>query len=87
MEVVITVVFIRYYKKLPPSLQAEVAEKIELFRDEANHKQLKVHKLKGSLKEQLSFSVNYRYRIIFYLDPKNKNRAYLLTVGDHKIYE
>lgn len=79
--------FLRALKKLHPALQEEALEKIELFGNTKNHKQLKVHKLKGELKNRHSFSVNYQYRILFqYLD-KTKKEAVLLIIGDHDVYK
>ena len=57
--------FVRSYKKLEPELQEEVWEKIELFKNPANHRELRVHKLHGKFKDCFSFSVNYRVRVIF----------------------
>lgn len=77
--------FVKLYKKLPIDLREEVKEKIGLFQSEPNHPFLKTHKLKGSLKVFYSFSVNYRYRVIFeYL---SKNEVVLLAVGDHDVYK
>ena len=77
--------FVKQYSGLELALKEEIKEKIEAFKNKANHKQLKVHKLKGRLSDYYSFSVNYKYRIIFiYLSPKE---AVLLTVGDHAIYK
>lgn len=77
--------FIHQFNDLDPRLQEEVLEKIELFKDRANHKQLRVHKLKGRLADCFSFSVNYRYRIVFgYL---SKDEVALLGVGDHDVYK
>lgn len=78
--------FIRQLKKLPRALQLEAKEKIELFADPQNHKKLSVHKLKGRLAGFLSFSVNYRYRIIFEWEVPEE-RAVLLRIGDHSMYE
>ncbi len=76
--------FIRALNKLSVDLQEEAMEKIELFRNEKSHTQLKIHKLRGRLEGRLSFSVNFKTRIIFqYLAPK---KATLLTIGDHDIY-
>ncbi|MEK7531546.1 MAG: type II toxin-antitoxin system RelE/ParE family toxin [Patescibacteria group bacterium] len=84
MKISYAPVFIRQYNKLDGELQNEIVEKIELFRKKENHKLLRVHKLKGNLLGSFSFSVNYRFRIIFeYL---SKNEAVLLLVGDHEIY-
>jgi len=77
--------FARKFNRLEVALQDEVMEKIELFKDEKNHKYLKVHKLHGVLSGRYSFSVNYKTRIVFsYL---SKNEAVLLAVGDHDVYK
>lgn len=77
--------FIKKFKRLEIALQEEILEKIELFKDIKNHKQLKVHKLNGVLAGRYSFSVNYQTRIVFsYL---SKNEAVLLAVGDHEVYK
>ena len=85
MEVSYLPSFAKKLKSLEFALQEEVLEKIELFKDERNHKQLKVHKLQGVLSGKYSFSVNYQTRIVFsYL---SKNEAVLLAVGDHDVYK
>ena len=63
--------FLRQFKKLPPGLQDEVESKIELFKNPKNHKMLKVHKLKGSLKKFSSFSVDYSNTIVFTFENKS----------------
>lgn len=85
MEVYFKPSFVRQYKLLEPELQAEVKEKIELLKNRENHKRLKVHELKGRLAGRYSFSVNYRFRIIFaYL---SRDSAVLLAFGDHDVYK
>jgi plasmid maintenance system killer protein len=74
------------FQGLPDALQEEVIEKIKLFRNPANHKSLKVHKLFGRLKGRYSFAVNYQTRIVFFYLPSRPREAYLLAVGDHDIY-
>lgn len=86
MDVAYTPQFRRQFRKLPKNLQNEVFEKIELFRITTNHEALRVHKLKGSLDGRYSFSVNYRYRIVFLWEKKNTS-AILLAVGDHAVYD
>ncbi len=77
--------FIRRYNSSGGDLQEEIFEKIELLKNRSNHKQLKVHKLKGKLSGRYSFSVNYRTRIIFrYIDA---NEVSLITMGDHDLYK
>lgn len=77
--------FVKSYNKLEKDLQSEVKVKIDLFKDVSNHKNLKVHKLHGRLKTNHSFSINYRYRVIFkYLDKKT---IAFVSIGDHDIYK
>jgi len=84
IDIVYRSVFLSLYSKLENSLMDEVNEKIEEFKNRNNYKKLKVHKLHGRLKGRFSFSVNYRYRIVFeYLD--NKTVA-LMAIGDHDVY-
>ena len=85
MEIVYKSIFIRQFNKLPSSLQDEVFEKIDFFKDAKNHQKLKVHKLKGRLNSQYSFSVNYKYRIIFMYE--TKNQIAFLAIGDHDVYQ
>ena len=75
--------FLRMVGATPKDLQEDVYEKVEAFRDRANHQTLKVHKLQGKLKGLSSFSVNYQTRIIFeFVD----DGAVLHAVGDHDVY-
>lgn len=78
-------VFVKQLRNLELSLQDEVLEKIDAFKNKNNHKILKVHKLQGKFTDRFSFSVNYNTRIIFkYL---TKNEVALLFVGDHDLYK
>ena len=85
MEIIYLPSFVRQFNKLEPELQEEVLEKIKLFKEKQTHKQLKIHKLHGRLKDRYGFSVNYKFRIVFmYL---SKNEITLLAVGDHDVYK
>ncbi len=86
MQVAFAPQFRRQFKKLPKPLQEEALAKIETFGDAGNHAALRVHKLGGKLHGRLSFSVNYRYRILFLWEVPNKS-AILLAIGDHAVYE
>lgn len=84
LEVSYTARFVRAYKKLTSPLQEEVKQAIADFQNSSTRERLRVHKLEGRLKGRYSFSVNYATRIVFtYV---NKNKAVLLTVGDHNVY-
>lgn len=77
--------FLREFKKLPTELQEEALEKIDLFRNVQNHKKLKVHKLKGRLKDFHSFSVTYSHRIVFSYE--SKQEVVFIAIGDHSVYK
>lgn len=77
--------FIKKLSGLETDLQNEALDKIELLKDIKNHKILKVHKLHGKLSDQWSFSINYKFRAIFYYE--SKREIVLLTLGDHDIYK
>ena len=77
--------FIRQLKKLEPALQSEALTKIDLFKNRRNHNYLEVHKNKGKLLGCSSFSVNYKYRIVF--EYSSKSVVVLLTIGDHDVYK
>lgn len=74
-------------KSFPSVLIDEALEKIELFRDPKNHENLKVHKLKGRLKDGYSFSVNYKIRIVFTYSNSKPKGAELHAIGDHDVYD
>ena len=77
--------FVRRFNSLPESLQIEAFEKIDLFRNSKNHRQLKVHKLHGYFSGCFSFSVNYKIRVVF--EYISKNEVAFLTIGDHDLYK
>ena len=77
--------FVKQMNKLDKELVEEVFEKIELFKNNLNHRLLKVHKLHGKLSGRYSFSVNYKCRIIFIYE--SKNEVAFLDIGDHEIYK
>lgn len=86
MRIVYSSKFAREYRKLPDDIK-DLAEKQELlFRKNPFDPKLKTHKLKGVLQEFLSFSIGYKYRIIFEFG-KNKDVVYFHSVGDHDIYQ
>ncbi len=85
MKISFLPMFVKKFNRLETALREEVLEKIEMFKDEKNHKQLKVHKLNGVLSGRYSFSVNYKTRVVFsYL---SKTEAVLLSIGDHEVYD
>ena len=85
MKVSFAPAFIRQLKKLPPLLQQEAVEKIELFQQDSKSSLLKTHKLKGRLKDRWSFSVNYQTRVVFMY--QTSDEVVLLAVGNHDVYK
>lgn len=72
------------YKKLNNTLKEEIVKAVEKFKDNDNHKALKLHKLSGKFKDLYAFSVNFSTRIIIEFDD---DKAVFLDVGDHNIYK
>lgn len=85
IEIVYKSKFLRAVGKLPENLQEEVFEKVVMFSENPQNPSLRSHKLKGTLKGYLAFSVNYRYRILFYYETPQK--ISLVDIGDHSIYD
>ncbi len=86
MEIIYSSKFAREYKKLPESIKDIAEEQEKIFRGNPFDQRLKTHKLKGKLNGFLSFSIGFKYRIIFEF-AKDKNIVYFHSVGDHDIYE
>lgn len=76
--------FKRAYKKLSAELKSKAEVKEKLFRVNPFHQSLDTHKLHGKLKNQWSFSVDKKYRILFEFCDQD---VVFLDVGDHEIYK
>jgi len=85
MEIVYASKFRREYKKLPKKIKDTAEQNENIFRDDPFHKSLNTHKLHGRLKEFWSFSIGYKYRIMF--EFADKNIAHFHSVGNHDIYQ
>jgi plasmid maintenance system killer protein len=85
MQISYKATFVRQFNKLEEDLQKETLEKIELLKNSSNHNLLKVHKLHGKLKENYSFYVNYKIRVVFMWE--DKSEIILLAIGDHDLYK
>mgnify|MGYP001586412049 CR=1 FL=1 len=86
MKIIYSSKFAREYKKLPDSVKDIGEEQEEIFRVNPFDPKLKTHKLQGKLRGFLSFSIGYKYRIIFEF-AKKEDVVYFHSVGDHDIYE
>lgn len=85
MEIKYKPSFLRDFKRLPVEIQEEAKERIVSFTNTSNHKKLKVHKLKGKLKDYYSFSVTYSHRIVFQYETKKS--IVFIAIGDHDVYK
>ena len=86
MKIIYSSKFAKEYRKLSHEIK-DIAEKQEnLFRDDPFNANLKTHKLKGKLKDFYSFSIGYKYRIIFEFS-KDKDVVYFHFIGNHDIYQ
>jgi len=86
MKIIYSSKFAREYRKLPKEVKTLAEKQEDIFRKDPFDPKLKTHKLKGRLKGFLSFSIGYKYRIIFEFGT-NKSTVYFHSVGDHDIYE
>ncbi len=78
--------FVREYKKVPATIKILAEKQETIFRKNPFDPRLKNHKLKGRLNGFMSFSIGYKYRIIFELTD-DKKTAYFHSTGDHDIYQ
>lgn len=86
MKIIYSSKFAKEYKKLPQSVKMIAEQHEVIFRQNPYNPKLKTHKLKGKFKKFFSFSIGYKYRIIFEFS-KDKNTIYFHSVGDHDIYQ
>ncbi len=76
--------FFKSYKFLDKKIKEKAETKEKIFRENHFHNSLKTHKLSGKLKNQWSFSVDNKYRIIFEFI---NGDVVFLDIGTHKIYQ
>jgi len=86
MEIIYSPKFAREYKKLPKRVKLKAEEHEKIFRDNPHDPRLSTHKLHGKLKEFRSFSVGFKYRIIFEFG-RGDATVYFHSVGNHDIYQ
>jgi mRNA-degrading endonuclease YafQ of YafQ-DinJ toxin-antitoxin module len=84
MKIIYSAKFERSFKKLPVFLVEKVIERTILFKKNRFDLCLDTHKLHGKLKNQWSFSIDKKYRILFEFDNSD---VIFLDVGDHEIYK
>ena len=84
MKIFYTKKFESEYKKLSKEIKLKVEARESIFRRNPYAPTLKTHKLSGELKDFWSFSVDFKYRIVFeFIEDGN---IFFHSVGDHDIY-
>ena len=78
--------FQKSYRKLDPKTRVTAEFRIKRFKADPYESFLATHHLHGKLKNQLSFSVNSRYRILFEFVGRNHDEVIFLDIGEHDIY-
>lgn len=86
MQIIYSSKFAREYKKLTSELKSVAKKKEKIFRKDPFDIRLKTHKLSGDLEGFLSFSLDFKNRIIFEFDD-TKKVVYFHSVGSHDIYK
>lgn len=86
MNILYSAKFIRQYRKLTGEVKNDFEARELIFRGDNFDARLKTHKLHGRFDGFFSFSVNYKYRIVFeYINNKKDVRFHV--IGNHDIYE
>ena len=76
----------RSLRRLDPQIRKVAQAQIALFRRDAFDPRLDTHRLHGKLKNQWSFSVDVRYRILFEFINDARDEAVFLDIGTHALY-
>jgi mRNA-degrading endonuclease YafQ of YafQ-DinJ toxin-antitoxin module len=76
--------FVKKWKKLTSAQKKKFKKRIKIFKNNPFDKRLKTHKLKGTLSDKWSFSLDYKHRVLFNF--KKNKRALFYDFGTHRIY-
>ena len=82
-DIVISKVFKKKLKKYIakyPERDAAIEYCLLLLSNDTNSTELKLHKLKGEMKDLYSVRIDYSHRLTFEMD---KNEIRLIAIGDH----
>ncbi|PIT90370.1 MAG: type II toxin-antitoxin system mRNA interferase toxin, RelE/StbE family [Candidatus Komeilibacteria bacterium CG10_big_fil_rev_8_21_14_0_10_41_13] len=84
MKIIYSSKFCKNYKKLNLSIKKTAEQNEKIFINNPFDNRLRTHKLKGRLENYWSFSIGYKYRIVFrFID---QITVFFVTVGKHDIY-
>ena len=84
-ELQYTNLFEERFRKLSVDIQKKALKAESLFRQNPLHPSLRLHKLKGRLKDGWSISIDVKNRIIFRVMPDGV--IVFSNIGSHAIYE
>ncbi|HOF00169.1 MAG TPA: type II toxin-antitoxin system mRNA interferase toxin, RelE/StbE family [Spirochaetota bacterium] len=85
MKIVLSDYFQKKIKKFltkRPELAQRYKDVLNILLVDHNNSSLRLHKLKGNLKNFWAISLNYKYRIILLIENK-EDTIYLLDIGTH----
>ena len=85
MKIFYTKKFEREYKKISRDVKLKIESKESIFRKNPHSHSLKTHKLSGQMEDFWSFSVDFKYRIVF--EFINTKIVYFHSIGNHDIYK
>jgi len=71
----------KFFKK-HPELIDKYKNTLSMIIENSEQSSLKLHKLKGNLKDFHSISLSFEYRIILLIEP-SKEAMYLVDIGTH----
>lgn len=77
--------FEKQFLALPQKIQDKACKAEKLFRANPFHPSLRLHKLRGRLKDFWSLSIDKKYRIVFKIMPDGV--ILFIAIGLHAIYE
>lgn len=84
MKIIYSPEFVRRYQHLPESAKNKAKKQEKIFRKNPFDPKLKTHKLHGRMHGFWSFSIDFKYRIIFKFEDSTIVKFY--SVGGHSIY-
>ena len=77
--------FEKQFKKLPKNIQIKACKVEKLFKENPFYPSVRLHKLKGKLKDLWSISIDRKTRIIFKV--LKGGIILFVSIGSHAIYD
>jgi len=76
--------FEKQFQNLSKEIKLKAIKAEQVFKKNAFHPSLRLHKLSGKLKSLWSISIDRKYRIIFM--PRENGDILFISIGTHAIY-